>query len=236
MTYTNSRLFTWFTQIMKSGIVVLTHYAFSLLAVTFLAGSINPVSAGEVECGSLENHFGPWDYYDPANHRANAAQSEGRIGIVTGAHLSNSMLRLDRGKTALQIREDLDYTLRAIPNHPRALDLASRFSHQRSTSESFRQRQKNLKLSVECYFDRAFRLSHNNPETWKLYGIHNHRIGNYEKAVSSYKKALELGSNTADVNYNIGLSYFEAGDYSNAKLYATKAYDGGFPLQGLKIN
>lgn len=234
MIYINSRMSTLCPTFINQGNSYFINYLLIVSVAILLTIPATRVSAGEVECGSLENHFGPWDYYDPANHRSNAAQSEGRIGIVTGAHFSNSMMRLDRGKTAVQIREDLDYTLRAIPNHPQALDLSSRFEHRRATSESFRSRQSKLKLSAECYFDRALRFSPKNPETWKLYGIHNHRISKYDKAITAYTNAISFGSNVTDVNYNIGLSYFAAGDYESAESYARKAYDNGFPLKGLK--
>lgn len=206
-----------------------------IIKMVLIISSINSVAkAGEMECGALTTHFGPWDFYDPANHKRTGAAFQGRVKIVTGKHLTKNMLRLKRGSTALDIMQDLDYTLRAIPNHPQALDLASRFSYQRSISESFKKRQKKLTLTAECYFDRAFRLTPTRAEVWMIYGIHNHRFKNYKKAISNYLKANKLGLDSPEINYYLGLSYFADADYDNARKQATKAYDGGYPLEGLK--
>ena len=210
-------------------------YLSLILQMVLIVPSLSSVAiAGEEECGTLTTHFGPWDFYDQKNHRSTGAEAQGKIKIVTGRHLTKNMLRLKRGSTAVDIKQDLDYTLRAIPNHPKALDLASRFAYQRSISESFKNRQKKLTLTAECYFDRAFRLKRDRAEVWVIYGIHNHRFKNYKKAISNYITANELGLNSPEINYYMGLSYFAVADYENAKKQATIAYDGGFPLQGLK--
>jgi hypothetical protein len=47
-------------------------------------------------------------------------------------------------------------------------------------------------------------------------GIVFHDEGNYEKAIETYKKALEIDPKSSLVNYEISLSYFYNQDYQNA--------------------
>lgn len=51
-------------------------------------------------------------------------------------------------------------------------------------------------------------------------GIELHDNGNYEKAIETYKKALEIDPNSALVNYEIALSYFSKGNYEAAVKYS----------------
>ena len=47
-------------------------------------------------------------------------------------------------------------------------------------------------------------------------------------------KADKLMPGDANVAYNLGLIYVDLKDYENAREYAKRAYDGGFPLPGLR--
>ena len=47
-------------------------------------------------------------------------------------------------------------------------------------------------------------------------------------------KAEELTPRDANVQYNLGLVYFELKDYENSLKHAKIAYDLGFPLKGLR--
>ncbi|MFD2167332.1 hypothetical protein ACFSJY_13850 [Thalassotalea euphylliae] len=201
-----------------------------LIAIFSLSFSVN---ANERKCGSLDNHFGPFDYYDPANHQSTGAQSQGKIRIVTKRHLTKSMLRLKRGSTG-SIADDLDYTLRAIPNHPKGLDLASRFELERKNSATFAKRHKKLFLSADCYFERAMRFQPEEGETAMIYGIHKHRFKQYDQAVVAYKKAERLGLDNIQLSYNLALSYVAMQNYEAALPIAKQVYAEGFPLDGLK--
>lgn len=184
-------------------------------------------------CGTLENHYGPFDYYSPANHTS-VSGYKSKVGIVEVAHLTSAMLQLKRGNTAVQIREDLDYTLRALPNHPAALDLASRFEDRRRDSKTFAKAQKPLKLSANCYFRRALMLTPNNGTVWMLYALHAHRQGRFNTAVERYRRADSLDLDSAVFHYNYGLTLLEVGDLEKARVHAERAAELGYPLEGLK--
>ena len=51
-------------------------------------------------------------------------------------------------------------------------------------------------------------------------GIKYHDKGDYDKAIETYKKALEINPESTLVNYEIALSYFSKGDYKLAIKYS----------------
>lgn len=53
-------------------------------------------------------------------------------------------------------------------------------------------------------------------ETLVKEGIKYHDNGNYDKAIESYEKALEINPKSTLANYEIALSYFSKGDYKEA--------------------
>jgi hypothetical protein len=79
--------------------------AFLLLTSTSLAQTQSSA------CGPLENAYGPYDY----------RTDKAKLPIVLGAHFTPEVEALIRGATSTRPGHDIDYTLRAIPNNPRAL-------------------------------------------------------------------------------------------------------------------
>mgnify|MGYP005839628563 CR=1 FL=1 len=184
----------------------------------------------------LSNGVGPWDYYDPINSVPSGANPMGNIKRVTNVHLTPGMLKLEK-RASGTFSGDIDYTLRAIPNHPAGLDLASRLekrlSHASAEHIPLFKYEKPAR-SAECYFQRAIALAPNRSYTYVVYGIHLHRFGKYQEASTAYTRALALGSDTIETNYNYGLSLVKSGRFAEAEQQAKIAYQGGFPLPGLR--
>jgi tetratricopeptide (TPR) repeat protein len=174
---------------------------------------------------------GPWDFYDPANHQPSSAAPQGNISRVVNVHLTPAMLALKHGNTS-SISNDLDYTLRAIPNHPDALNLASRL--ELHIKRGLARPGEKMTHDAECYFERAIVFRPNVSTTRMLYGIHLHRAAKYSDALSAYEAALNLGMSTPDLHYNTGLALYKAGRYEEAAEEAKLAYNMGFPLPGLR--
>ena len=196
-------------------------------------------AASELDCGIVNVADGlTWDYFDPENHKGTYSVPQGHVKLVTNVHLVPKMDSLETGNTGGGIPgflSDIDYTLRRIPNHPRALDMITRFQLRHDGKIlQLRQWAGTWTRSVDCYFDRAFRLTPNNPVIHMLYGIYLHRTGKLTEAKYEYQMSEAFQPDSVELHYNMGLLNFELKDYDLSAEYAKKAYDGGYPLPGLR--
>jgi Flp pilus assembly protein TadD len=193
-----------------AGVAVLT---------AFLAS--NSASAQQnslTECGPLQNAYGPYDY---RTHRQ-------ELGIVEQYHLTPDVESLKRGSTGT-IGGDLDYTLRASPNHVRALTAIANWAVLNKSEKL-----PGAHYTVSCYFDRAIRFADDDPAVHMIYGTYLHRTGRRKEALKEYRRAEDLAPNNGNLQYNLGLLYFDLGDSDQALQHAHKAYALGFSLGGLK--
>jgi len=187
----------------------------ALLATLWL----RPATADELTCGSLENAYGPFDYTNPISRTKD-------IPVVERYHFNADVEQLRQGQSGVYIMGDLDYTLRAVPNHHRALNAVARFELMGGDMHGFR--------SAECYFDRALRFKPDDGNVYLIYGNYLFRKHEYVGAEANYKRALSLLANGSEAHYNLGLLYAETKDYERARQEAATAYRAGYPLQGLK--
>ena len=124
---------------------------------------------------------------------------------------------------------DLDYTLRAFPNHHRALYSVAQYAFRgaaQGSSPTLR--------SAECYFQRAIAFRTDDETVRMLYANYLSKRKDVAEARKQYEKALELAPNSPEVNYNAGLFFLADGDLKLAKEHARVAYKGGYPLMGLQ--
>jgi len=172
--------------------------------------------------GGAEN-FGPFDYLQRHNLRA-------ELGIVEKYHFGPEVEQLIAGmRTGLErdVPAELDYTLRAWPNHHRALNSAIQF----------RMINKNRKTGfppAECYLERAVNFSPKDGITRMLYGNLLQRSGHKKHALEQYEQALKLRPNNVQIKYNLALLLVDLGKYKRAREYALDLYPKGFPLPGLR--
>lgn len=178
------------------------------------------VTGAPGNCGDLTNGFGPFDYRSPTDRQ--------NLGVVEKHHFNAHVESLTRGVTGT-LGGDIDYTLRAFPNHVRALGAMSRLALRDRTA-----RPAGANYSIECYFDRALRFRPKDGLVYMVYGDHVAKTGQIDKAIELLKHAAELEPNNATAIYNLGLMYFNKKDYDQALVHAQKAYELGFPLPGLK--
>jgi tetratricopeptide (TPR) repeat protein len=199
--------------------ILMKNFAYLLIGVSFFAFQIN---AGATElCGDLDNAFGPYDYTDPRYKRD--------LGYVERAHFNSDVERLIRGISTRRIGAEIDYVLRAFPNHHRALDAMARLAINRNNS-----RPDGARFTLECYFDRARRFQPKDAMVPLIYGMYFYRIGKLDQALEKFKESERLQPDNSNTNYNLGLIYFAKKDYESARTYARKAYALGFELPGLK--
>lgn len=195
---------------------------FAAILMQLLCGGPGFAQELIVECGKLSNHYGPYDYSNP-DHRARY------LPIVETAHFTTNVETLTRGQSSDNIPGDIDYTLRAFPNHPRALDAMARWQLANGRPPTARH------YSADCYFVRAMTFKPDDGMVRMIYGIYLHKKGDYEGALLRYQEALELMPDSAEAHYNLGLLYTDLKRYREALDSARRAYALGYPLPGLQV-
>lgn len=88
--------------------------------------------------------------------------------------------------------------------------------------------------TVACFFNRAMWFQPNDPLVRMIYATYLSKHGKNDEAIKQLELALELGASGSNFEYNLGLAYFEVGDYEKSLRFAHRAYRGGFNLPGLK--
>jgi len=175
-------------------------------------------SMADPVCGSLENAYGPFDYRT-AKHQ---------LRIVEKFHFTQDVEALRQGSTG-PVGGDLDYTLRASPNHHRALNAMMNLAFKVRNDKP-----RGAQYTIECYFDRAMRFAPDDGEVLVLYGVYLARANHKQDAVQAFERALKFEQQNPNVHYNLGLVYFDLKDYDNARKQAHLAYKLGSQLPGLR--
>lgn len=173
-------------------------------------------------CGELTNAYGPFDY------RKGDGEFAPNLYLVESAHFTPDVEKLIKGNAGY-LAADLDYTLRAFPNHPRALASIAKLALRDKNP-----RPPGTKWSIECYFNRAIRFQPDDGAVRMVYGSYLFKLGRSDEALEQFSEAVKLEPENGTINYNLGLAYFQKKDYDNALIYAQKAESLGFPLTGLK--
>lgn len=202
---------------------------FSTLLMTMPAWS--QVSA--LGCGSLNNTFGPFDYR-PDKYKAAPGDNEPhaeKLRLVHIAHFRPEMEALIRGGQGAksEVGPEFDYTLRAFPNHHRALVALIRLAEKQNTLQP-----RGMRYSVECWFERALRFT---PDDTIARMIYVSFLIKQNRAADA-KAQLEIAERTAEDNpltqYNIGMMHFELKNYDKALSQAHKAYAAGVAMPDLR--
>lgn len=190
-------------------------------AVSLAAGS---GFAAENYCGDLRNPFGPFDYRQRAT-----LPSE--LEIVERFHFTPEVENGIRGAndSVTNLGADLSYTLRAWPNHHRAMISLSAIAL-RTKAVTL----PGMKWPVECWFNRAVRFAPDDGTAHAIYASYLLTVGRTNPALIELKEAIRMEPENPVINYNLGLVYFKNKDYDLALKHAQKAYSQDYPLPGLK--
>ena len=191
-----------------------------VLTVIWFVGSLFwGLSLQADECGSISNAYGPYDYTNPED-------KADKLPIVEKFHFTEQIEQLKGHQRS--IAGDLDYTLRAFPNHHRALIAMTnlQLSYPPGSKVPYR--------TIRCYFERALRFKPDDVIVHMLYGSYLFRKGDLTEALKRYRDAEAIDPNFSELQYNIGLLLVEMKNFSEAKKYADLAYGSGYPLAGLR--
>ena len=188
-----------------------------VLFYIFGASSVG-AEVNDFVCGSLANAYGPFDY------RSDKTQ----LPVVDHFHFTPQVENLVKGTTG-SVGADIDYTLRAFPNHHRALMAMVRLGDKLRTDKPV-----GASHSVECYLQRASRFRADDGMVSMIYANYLAKKGRGSEALNHLNKAVESGEGSANLYYNSGLIYFDLKDYEKSLAFAHKAYRMGYPLPGLR--
>lgn len=183
------------------------------------------VATGETACGAISGHgsgvdMGPFDYRNPP---------PGKLQVVEAHHFTPRVANLKGGQSTATIGVDIDFTLRYFPNHPRALNAMVRLAEREKTD-----RPRGSRYSVNCWFDRAVRKAPDDPVPRLLFGIWLAKRGEKDMAREHLDEVAKADYRSPNTTYNMGLAYFQIGDYDKALAAAHTAQAQGFSLPGLK--
>lgn len=178
-----------------------------------------------IPCKGQNENFGPFDYLQRAS-----LSSE--LRIVERYHFNANVEQLIAGQSnTTGPLPDLDYTLRAWPNHHRALNSAVRYRISELNSKRTRSRRL---PTAECYLQRAINFSPKDGTAIMLYAMFSQRANDKPKALQLYRESLKIDANNLQTQYNLGLLLTDMGKFEEANSYAQKVYSSGYPLPGLK--
>ena len=169
-------------------------------------------------CGDLHNAYGPYDYRTDRD----------KLPIVQGAHFTPEVEALVKGKSSY-IGGDIDYTLRAFPNHHRALASMMKLAEREKNRQP-----RGAKYTVECYFERAVRFAPDDAIVRMLFATDLYKIGRVQDANQQVDESVKLAGNDPFAHYNAGLVYFDLKNYGKALQQAQAAYALGFTRPDLR--
>ena len=190
------------------------------LCVGMLASSPFPVfaQASRSACGELNNAYGPYDYRSDRD----------KLPIVEIAHFTPEVEALMRGLTGL-VGGDIDYTLRAFPNHHRALLTMMRLGERTKSVQPA-----GAKYTVDCYFQRAVRFKPDDTTARMLFANYLLKNGRSAEANQQMEQTLALAGDNPFTHYNAGLVYLDMKNYEKALQQAHTAYALGFSRPELR--
>lgn len=170
-------------------------------------------------CGQLTNAFGPFDY---RKERGN------NLFLVEVAHFTPKVESLAGGVSSY-IGGDIDYTLRAFPNHHKALVATTRLAERLKADKV-----PHMNWSVECYYRRAIALAPDDVVVRMLFAAFLNKKSRTEEALQHLGTAKQHAADNPFTHFNLGMSYLDLGSYDQALVHAHKALLLGFPRTELK--
>lgn len=183
-------------------------------------------------CGPLaDGGFGPFDYRPDRDPPSPGTGDHAlKLGLVEGAHFTKEVELLIRGhRSGNDPGGDLDYTLRAFPNHHRALMSVMRYGEKKASPKPA-----GLRYVVECYFERAIRFSSDDAISRIIYATYLTKNKRVPEAVAQLEQATRIAGDNAFTHYNIGLAYFDIKIYDKALVQAHRALALGFDRTELR--
>lgn len=193
----------------------------ALLLFGAASSAIAQADATGAPCGPLhpEGQYGPYDF----------RKDKDALPIVLGAHFTPIVEALIAGNRSATPGGDIDYTLRAIPNHPNALLSMMLLGEKEKT-----QKPRNSRYTVECWFERAIRFRPDDSVVRMLYTTYLTKNNRKADAMKQLDIVLKTAEDNPFTYNNVGLLYFDLGEYDKALVQAHKSIALGLNRPDLK--
>lgn len=186
-----------------------------------LAGSCAVAQPIDPACGNpLVNSFGPYDYRFERGHN---------LKVVEDFHFNARVESLIAGQSST-VAGDLDYVLRAFPNHHRALIAVMKLSTRTKDAKPA-----GAQFTLECYFRRALLFRPDDAVARMIYAKYLADKGRKPEAKGELDRVVKATQDNGVTQHNAGLLYFEMGDFENALAQAHRAGALGYQGQSLKV-
>lgn len=211
-------------QVKLSGLLVVL-----MASVTSLSADAQVVPGG---CGSLQNAFGPFDYRpEKYVYETTYGSHAARVSIVERAHYTIETEMLVPRKTGLVVPTgaDLSYTLRAFPNHHRALLTLIALGEKEKTDHPLQSI-----YTIDCWFKRAVAWAPDDNVVRLIYATYLFKSNRAPEAEEHLSQADRNSADKPFTQHNIGMIYFDQKNYDKALEHAQRAYALGFGIPTLK--
>lgn len=196
------------------------------LALHASASPLVQAQVSEAMCGPVTNAYGPFDYR--ADHYRPAPEDRephsAKLRLVESAHFPSTVEMLLGGSRvgANTLWGDMDYTLRAFPNHHRALASVLRWA-----SSTERLVKEAPPRPVECYFERAVRFKPDDNVARLLYARFLLNAKRREEAIYHIELVAKSAGDSAITHFNVGMLFADAEKYDEALAHAHRAIELG---------
>jgi tetratricopeptide (TPR) repeat protein len=199
-----------------------------LVAPATVAQADGGASAGErptfADCGFERAGDGVVKDYRSRN---SDPQLRWSIADIDRNHYEPAVSRMRSGERTERVISDLNYLLQRWPNHYPGLQAIIEYESRGGRFYGYPSAQCYFVWAHENYADDSRVLMMEAYYYWK-------KKGDKRAAIFLYEEALAVDPTSVDLQYNLGLVYFDTGDYTKSLEHAWVAYDGGYPLPGLR--
>ena len=188
------------------------------LAFCVAAFQAQPAMAqtGEQACGNpFTSWFGPYDY---------RSAPKSALQNVETNHFTPVVEQLIRGVTTgpKDMGKDVAYVLGVFPNHHRALLAMMRMGEKDQNDQP-----RGAGRPIGCWFDRAIRFARDDTVSRLLYAVYLRKKGRAAESLAQTKQAEEFAKDNPLTHFNVGISYFELGEFGSAVASALRARELG---------
>lgn len=187
------------------------------LSVLYVTGA--SYAQSNQDCSPNANTYGPFDY-----RTANRQQK----ALVENAHFTPGVESLTQGKTG-PFGGDIGYTLDVFPNHHRALVTMERLV-EKERADPPRQ----MRMTLDCYFERAMRFAQNDLVLRLLYANHLIKKQRVVDAMTQIEFVRNSAADNPYTQFNVGLLLFDLKDYDRALKQAHLVAAMGFTRTELR--